>query len=86
MAKCPKECAKLVGMLLMHYGQLRSYSEGAKPEILEVTKPGLCVKFNAWYSKRNVGENLITTVVAEAIFVKRVRSVSIFYRQFYCHK
>ncbi|CAB4010934.1 ATP-dependent DNA helicase Q-like 3 isoform X1 [Paramuricea clavata] len=37
VAKCPQECAKLVGMLLMHYGQLRSYSEGAKPEILELT-------------------------------------------------
>ncbi|CAB4003286.1 Hypothetical predicted protein [Paramuricea clavata] len=56
VAECPKECAKLVGMLLMHYGQLRTYSEGAKPEILEVTKPGLCVKFNTWYSKRNVRE------------------------------
>lgn len=72
LSKDPKECAKVVGMLLMHYGQLRPYSEGSKPEIIEVSKQGLCAKFNVWYSKKNVGGKLLKTIVAEAFFVKKV--------------
>ena len=64
---------KVVGMLLMHYGQLRPYSKGSKPEILEVSKQGLCVKFNVWYSKKNVEGKLWKTIVAETFFVKKVR-------------
>lgn len=72
VTKDAKECAKLAGMMLMHYGYLRRYDEGAKPEIIEVSKPGLCVQFNVWFSTRTEGGNRINVVVTEAVFVKRV--------------
>lgn len=51
LAKDPMECAKLVGVILMHFGQLRAYGQG-KPAVIKVNKPGLCAHFNAWHSKR----------------------------------
>ena len=61
----------MTGLMLMHFGQLRAYGSG-KLEVIEVNKPGLSVKFNCWFSKQNANGRLITTVVAEAVFVKRV--------------
>lgn len=58
--------------MLMHFGQLRAYGDGAKPEVIEVNKPGLSVLFNAWFSKRIISGRSITVVVTEAILVKRV--------------
>ena len=68
MAKDPKECAKLAGIILMHFGQLKAYGEG-KPEVIEVNKCGLCVHFNVWHSKRIINERQITAIIAEAFFV-----------------
>ncbi|KAJ7376891.1 hypothetical protein OS493_031770 [Desmophyllum pertusum] len=51
--------------------QLRPYGDGAKPEVIEVNKPGLSVHFNAWFSKRIISGRSITVVVTEAILVKR---------------
>ena len=70
--KDAKECAKLAGLMLMHFGQLRAYSDGSRPELIEVNKPGLSVHFNAWFFHSNVFDQFITTVVTEAILVKRV--------------
>ena len=61
-SKSPMECAKLAGMILMHFGQLRAYGEG-NPEVIEVSKCGLCVRFNVWHSKRIVSERQITVLV-----------------------
>ena len=72
VAKDARECAKLVGVMLMHYGQLKAYGEGAQPVVIEVNKPGLFVHFNAWHLKVTVSGQSITRIVAEAVFVKRV--------------
>ena len=77
-SKDPTECAKFAGVILMHFGQLRAYGEG-NPEVVEVNKRGLCVRFNAWHSKRIVNERPIPVVIAEAIFVKRVGNLSCFF-------
>ena len=45
LAKDPMECAKLVGVILMHFGQLRAYGQG-KPDVIKVNKPGLCAHFS----------------------------------------
>ena len=74
LAQDPVECAKLVGIILMHFGQLRAYGQG-KPAVIKVDKAGLCVNFNAWYSRRNVSERQITAIITEAIFVKRVSNM-----------
>ena len=58
-SKSSMECAKLAGMILTHFGQLRAYGEG-NPEVIEVSKSGLCVRFNVWHSKRIVSERQIT--------------------------
>ena len=71
LAKDPMECVKLVGVMLMHFAQLRAYGQG-KPAVIKVNKPGLCAHFNAWHSKENVRERQITVIITEAIFVKRV--------------
>ena len=70
--KDARECAKLAGVMLMHFGQLRAYSDGARPELIEVNQPGLSVHFNAWFSPKIVSDRSITTIVTEAILVKRV--------------
>ena len=72
VAKDPKESAKLAGVVLMHFGQLRTYGEGTRAAIVEVNSEGLCVKFNLWSSTKNIGGRNIRTVVAESIFVRRV--------------
>ena len=74
LGKDHKECAKLVGVILMHFGQLRAYGQG-KPAQIEVNNPGLCVHFNAWHSKKNFHKREITAIITEAIFVKRVRNM-----------
>ena len=56
----------------MHFGQLRAYSDGAQPEVIEVNQPGLSVHFNAWFTQRTVSDRSITTIIMEAILVKRV--------------
>ena len=76
LARDPVECAKLVGIILMHFGQLRAYGQG-NPAVIQVDKAGLCVNFNAWNSKRNVHERQITAIITEAIFVKRVSNMLI---------
>ena len=72
-----RECAKLAGIMLMHFGELRAYSDGARPEVIEVGQPGLSVHFNAWFSQKSIESRTITTIVAEAIFVKRVGLFSV---------
>ena len=42
----------------MHFGQLRAYSDGARPELIEVNQP---VHFKAWFSQRIVSDKSITT-------------------------
>ena len=79
LAKDPMECAKLVGVILMHFGQLRAYGQG-KPAVIKVNKPGLCAHFNAWHSKKNVRERQITVIITGAIFVKRVSKMLASYR------
>ena len=37
-----------------------------------MNQPGLSVHFNAWFSQRTVSDRSITTIVTEAILVKRV--------------
>ena len=54
--KDAREYAKLAGVMLMHFGQLRVYSDGARSELIEVNQPGLSVHFNAWFSQRIFGE------------------------------
>ena len=83
LARDPVECAKLVGIILMHFGQLRAYGQG-NPAVIQVDKAGLCVNFNAWNSKRNVHERQITAIITEAIFVKRVSNMLILngYKQY----
>jgi len=66
------ECALLAGVVLMHFGQLPAYSDGARPELIVVNQPGLSVHFNAWFSQRIVSDRSITTIVTEVILVKRV--------------
>ena len=56
----------------MHFGQLRPYSDGARPELIEVNQLGLSVHFNAWFSQRIVSDRSITVIVTEAVLVKRV--------------
>ena len=72
VAKDAQECVKLVGIMLMHYGQLKAYGEVAQPVVIEVNKPGLSVHFNVWHSKVTVSGQSITRTVAQAVFVKRV--------------
>lgn len=67
MSKDPMECGKLAGVILMHFGQLRAYGKG-NPEVIEMNKRGLCVRFNIWHSKRIVGERQIPVVITEAFF------------------
>lgn len=82
-SKDPTECAKFAGVILMHFGQLRAYGEG-NPEVIEVNKRGLCVRFNVWHSKRIVSERRIPIVITEAIFVKRVGNLScLFIKKFF---
>ena len=79
VAKDPKECVKLVRFILMYYGQLKAYGDGAKPVVIEVNKPGLSVHFNTWYSKRTVSGRTITAVVTEAgCFCQKGRCHSLF--------
>ena len=62
---------KVVGVILMHFGQLGAYGQG-KPAVIKVNKPSLCAHFNARHSKKNVCERQITVIITGAIFVKRV--------------
>lgn len=75
MAKDPKEAAKLAGVVLMHFGQLRSYGEGTKPAVVEVLSQGLHVKFNLWSAKKNISERNLTFIVTEVIFVRKVSKI-----------
>ena len=68
-----------VGVILMHFGQLRAYGQG-KPAVIKVNKPGLCAHFKAWHSKKNVRERQITVIITGAIFVKRVSKMLASYR------
>jgi len=70
--KDARQCAKLAGVMLMHFGQLPACSDGARPELMVVNQPGVSVHFNAWFSQRIVSDRSITTIVTEAILVKRV--------------
>jgi len=57
--KNAKECAKLGGLMLIHFGQLRAYSNGARPELIEMNKPGLSVDFNAWFAQLHASDQFI---------------------------
>ena len=72
MAKEPKEAAKLSGVVLMHFGQIRPYGSGTMQTVVEVNTQGLSVKFNIWSSKKKFDTRIITVIVAEAFFVRRV--------------
>jgi hypothetical protein len=48
MATDIKEATKLAGVVLMHFGQIKSYGEGTKPSIVEVLSQDLHDKFNLW--------------------------------------
>ena len=67
-----RDCVKFVGIMLMHYGQLKAYGEGSQPVVIEVNKPGPFDHFNTWHSKVTVSGQSITRIVAEAVFFKRV--------------
>ncbi len=72
MAKEPKEAAKQSGVVLMHFGQIRPYGSGTMQTVVEVNTQGLSVKFNIWSSKKKFDTIIITVIVAEAFFVRRV--------------
>ena len=61
---------KVQGITFLHFGQLRGYNEG-NPEVIEVNKRGLCVRFNAWHSKRIVHERQLPVVITESSFEKK---------------
>ena len=65
VSKDPAECAKVAGITLLHFGQLRGYGKG-NPKVIKVNKRGLCVHFNVWHSKRIVHERQIPVVITEA--------------------
>ena len=77
-AKDAKEAAKLVGMVLLHFGYLKPYSKGNRGEAIDVKGGNITASFNVWFSTKTESGKDMTVVIAEATFVKKV-GIYIFY-------